>query len=503
MAGSSKRFFIALGLVIALSKLNHLSGAFTAPQRCIARKASQSGTESVIDVAPDPSPKPSNQLNETEILDLEKKARVLAKTAETKKRVAEKKERLKGQTEGTNNKVSEDKSLVDWETWAAQARRMTEEARIEATKPESGEVDVLAAKTKESFFQAASVGFDAAAEAPPFLLAASAGVGSLVLVLLLSFSSKPASTGETRPAVTSAVPEIVSLRDESSTPMPPKQQLPSSPSPKPIQATPAAVEVPWARGLANVTAGALRSLADGLPGAEKVVEAELPAALPAAQSALEWASGVNLDNAPEKVQKDVLPFAGRVAEDAVRLGLKAGADGLDFVGQNLPAAEKAVGSVVDSGLPLAQSALREVASNARQLAAENLPVDPSNPYAQGAAAALPEILKATAGALDIAADAAPAVKSALGYAAGAVTPVAQVALSKASDLVDDASKIPSSTVQKSLSEAAGAVVDTARTAAQAVESVKAAAPADAARQLLSSSPAEMPLGTEWVAQNCL
>ncbi|CAK9089236.1 unnamed protein product [Durusdinium trenchii] len=497
MAGASGWILLAVSLIFAVShSILNVHRTFTVPERCITRRATQAGTEPVVDVDPQ-APKASNSFK----AQVEKRARVLAKTAETKKRVEEKKRKLNTQSDRKKTVLSNDKPLIDWESLAAQAKRMAEEAKDEAAKSEGKEgkeLEVLATQAKGSFFQLATIGFETAKTAPE-LLAASAG-GTLVLVLLLSFSSKPSMESSPIRQFSSA-PAVISLKEEtptpqSRTPVPQKLQASNPPSPKP--APKPQPEVPWARGLADSAASTLRSIADGLPGAEKIVEAKLPVAQSAIADASQWASGVNLENAPEKVEKDVLPFAGRAAEEALRLGLKAGAGGLDFVGENLPAAQQAVGSAVDTGLPYAQSALREVASNARRLAAEGIELDSSNPYAQSAASALPEVLKVTASVLDAAADAAPGVKSVLGYAASAVTPVAQAALSTASDLVIDASNVPSSTVEKTLNEAAGAVVDTARSAAKAVDLVKTTPAADSALQLLTSqvSAQQAPQGTE-------
>ena len=439
--------------------------AFAPPAGRVLRRAAQ-GTDAVIEVPPEAVPA-AGASNETNVTAEEKKARVMAKTAATKERVEEKRQRLRAEARTREIAAPSEKPLIDWKEFAAQARDMAEESRKEAVK-DAGELDVFVASAKESFFQLLSVGCETAAKVPPVLQ----GFSVFFLVLLVSFNAKQGgSDTEIRSVQASPAPTVV---------VPKAEVLPPPPAPVPV--APKAIAPPPApkpsvagQGLASSAADVLRSIADGLPAAERSVEERLPAAQSAGQSALQWASELNSENAAERVEKDVLPSAGRLAGEAVRLGLRLGATGLQFVGENLPAAEEAIGSAVDKGLPYAQSALREVASNARRLADEGVSVDSSNPTAQSAAAAVPDILKVTAGALDSAADLAPSVKEVLGYAAGAATPLAQATLSAASSVVSDVSNVPSEAVGDSLTKVA--------------DTVKAAAPqaVDTAKQLLSKA----------------
>eukprot|EP00438_Fugacium_kawagutii_P008417 Skav234463 [mRNA] locus=scaffold1647:194440:195981:+ [translate_table: standard] len=453
--------------------------------RDLSRRAKAAGgpvVEAEVEVKPEEMTKASkdlkpNALNSTEEdIEQKKRERVVAKTAETKKRVEEKKKRLQSEranSDTQNAKSSEEQSeeqLVDWKGLASQARKMAEEAQKEAAAAaakgtEDKQLEVFKAEAKESFFQLSAVGLEAASQVPPVILAVSSFV-TLALVIVLS-SSKPATVEPPR-KVTSA-PTIVSVQTPAPVPavpapvVVPEIQKPKASNPAPATSAPS----PFGQGLANSAANTLRSIADVLPGAEKAVEDELPVV----QSAIQWASGVNADNAPQKVENDLLPAVGKAAEGALRLGLQVGAGGLDFLGQNLPAAEKALGKVVDTGLPLAQSALREAASSARQVASEGISIgDSSNPYLQGAASAVPGVLNATASVLDATADSAPAVKSAVGYVADAATPVAQAALSAASDLAKDLSEVPEGTVQGGVSK----VIEAAKTAPDVANSAKQA-----------------------------
>lgn len=489
MAATSWRSLFVIAALVAVTKVTTSTwrDAFSAPPRNLVRRSAQTAKGPVMEVeietvpeTQDPVLKPGGLNKTNDIADVaqkeerEKRERVVAKTAETKKRVEEKKKRLQSETKSEGQS---EQPLIDWKGLATQSKKMAEDARNEAASTKN-EVESFTAEAKETFFQLAAVGLETASGVPPLILAASAGFLTLVLVLSLG-NSKPASVNT--PSRATSAPTIVSVKSPPpvvpSAPeiaQAPEAKLTSEPSVPPAPPAPVlkSTPSPWARGFTNSAANTLRSIADGLPGAEQAVEDELPVV----QSAFQWASGLNSDNATQKVETDMLPAVGRAAEGAIRLGLQVGASGLEFVGQNLPAANEALGKVVDTGMPYAQSALHDAAANARRLAAEGISVgDASNPYLQGAASSVPEILKATAGALDATADMAPAVKSAVGYVANAATPVAQAFLSAASDLARDTSEIPASTVE-------GGV-------ANVIETAKAVAPdvANSAKQALSAA----------------
>lgn len=488
MAATSWRSLFVIAALVAVTKVTTSTwrDAFSAPPRNLVGRGAQTAKGPVMEVeieavpaAQDPVLKPSGLNKTNDIADVarkeerEKRERVVAKTAETKKRVEEKKKRLQAETKSEGQS---EQPLIDWKGLATQSKKMAKDARNEAASTKD-EVESFTAEAKETFFQLAAVGLEAASGVPPLILAVSAGFLTLVLILSLG-NSKPATvntpsratpptivTVKSPPPVVPSVPEIAQAPEAKLANEPPAPPAPPAPV---LKSTPS----PWARGFANSAANTLRSIADGLPGAEQAVEDELPVV----QSAFQWASGLNSDNATQKVESDVLPAVGKAAEGAIRLGLQVGASGLELVGQNLPAANEALGKVVDAGMPYAQSALHDAAANARRLAAEGISLgDASNPYLQGAASSVPEILKATAGALDATADMAPAVKSAVGYAANAATPVAQALLSAASDLARDTSEIPASTVEGGVAN----VIETAKTVAPDV--------ANSAKQALSAA----------------
>lgn len=481
MASTSWRSLFVMAALVAVTKVTTSTwrDAFSAPPRNLVGRGAQTAKTPVMEVEIDPLLKNGGLNKTTDIADVaqkeerEKRERVAAKTAKTKKRVEEKKKRLQAETKSEGQS---EQPLIDWKGLATQSKKMAKDARNEAASTKD-EVESFTAEAKETFFQLAAVGLETASGVPPLILAASAGFLTLVLVLSLGNSKPPTVNTPSRatsptivtvkspPPVLPSAPEIAQAPEAKLANEPPAPPAPPAPV---LKSTPS----PWARGFANSAANTLRSIADGLPGAEQAVEDELPVV----QSAFQWASGLNSDNATQKVENDVLPAVGKAAEGAIRLGLQVGASGLEFVGQNLPAANEALGKVVDAGMPYAQSALHDAAANARRLAVEGISVgDASNPYLQGAASSVPEILKATAGALDATADMAPAVKSAVGYAANAATPVAQALLSAASDLARDTSEIPASTVE-------GGV-------ANVIETAKAVAPdvANSAKQALSAA----------------
>eukprot|EP00434_Breviolum_minutum_P033634 symbB.v1.2.029761.t2/scaffold3294.1/size59574/2 len=484
MAGTRLRsLLIVAALVLGVTKLTSFRGAFSAPprnpnSRGLTGRGAQPAKGAVIEVEPkaEAETKPvveSTALNKTEeVAQKEKRERVVAKTAETKKRVEEKKKRLQSQAESSTESAQSEEPLIDFKGLAAQSIKMSEEAQKEA-KSKNNELEVFAAEAKETFFGLAAVGLEAISGVPPLILA-SAGAATLVLILLLG-SAKPGNV-ESRPSPVTSAPTIVSVKP----PVVPAASVVETPTQEvkpslPPAVAPKSTPSPLGRSLANSAANVLRSIADGLPVAEQAAEDGVPVV----ESAFQWASSLNSNNAEQKVENDLLPVVGKAAEGAIRLGLQVGSGGLDLIGKTLPAAEEALGKAVDTGLPLAQSALHDAASNARRVAAEGISFGDSNPYLQGVASNMPLILNATAGALDATADMAPTVKSAVGYVANAATPVAQAVLSTASDLARDASNIPSSTVEGG--------------ATKLLEAAKAAPSlADSARQALSAAVAKVP-----------
>ncbi len=490
MAGAPLRsLLVVAALVLGVTKLTSFRGAFSVPprnpnSRGVTGRGAQPAKGAVIEVEPkaEAETKPvveSTALNKTdeELAQKEKRVRVFAKTAETKKRVEEKKKRLQSQaadSESPTESAQSETPLIDFKGLAAQSIKMSEEAQKEA-KSKNNELEVFAAEAKETFFGLAAVGLEAISGVPPLILA-SAGAATLVLILLLG-SAKPGNV-ESRPSSVTSAPTVVSVKPQV-VPAPvveTPQTQEVKPSSLPLPAvSPKSTPSPLGRNLANSAANVLRSIADGLPVAEQAAEDGVPVV----ESAFQWASSLNSNNAEQKVENDLLPVVGKAAEGAIRLGLQVGSGGLDLIGKTLPAAEEALGKAVDTGLPLAQSALHDAASNARRVAAEGISFGDSNPYLQGVASNMPLILNATAGALDATADMAPTVKSAVGYVAEAATPVAQAVLSTASDLARDASNIPSSTVEGG--------------ASKLVEVAKAAPSlADSARQSLSAAVAKVP-----------
>lgn len=497
MAGTRLRsLLIVAALVLGVTKLTSFRGAFSAPprnpnSRGLTGRGAQPAKGAVIEVEPkaEAETKPvveSTALNKTEeVAQKEKRERVVAKTAETKKRVEEKKKRLQSQAaESSTESAQSEEPLIDFKGLAAQSIKMSEEAQKEA-KSKNNELEVFAAEAKETFFGLAAVGLEAISGVPPLILA-SAGAATLVLILLLG-SAKPGNV-ESRPSPVTSAPTVVSVKPPvvpapSVVETPQTQEVkPSLPPAVAAKSTPS----PLGRSLANSAANVLRSIADGLPVAEQAAEDGVPVV----ESAFQWASSLNSNNAEQKVENDLLPVVGKAAEGAIRLGLQVGSGGLDLIGKTLPAAEEALGKAVDTGLPLAQSALHDAASNARRVAAEGISFGDSNPYLQGVASNMPLILNATAGALDATADMAPTVKSAVGYVANAFTPVAQAVLSTASDLARDASNIPSSTVEggaTKLLEAAKAAPSLADSARQALSAAVAKVPTTQATSVASAS----------------
>mmetsp|Transcript_19506 Transcript_19506/g.45339 ORF Transcript_19506/g.45339 Transcript_19506/m.45339 type:complete len:529 (+) Transcript_19506:52-1638(+) len=426
-----------------------------------------------VEVTPVP---PKERKDEAEI----KVARAAQKTAETKERVAEKKLRKQAEAaaakepakEVAANEPAKEVEGIDYAAYAKQARQMAAEAAQEAAKPGK---ESSAARAKELALNLGASGLEAAAESP-VLVPAGAAVAGLLLLVSLTASPKPP---QTPPVVQKApAPMVVSVQPTAaggvSTAPPKAAPAPASaPAPAPAMPPPAAPksftkqELPWARNFANSTADTLRYIAQGLPEAEKTVEEELPVA----ESALEWASSVTADNATEKIEKDVLPAAGRLAGEVLRAGLRAGAVGLDFAAKNLPAAEQALGAAVDKGMPAAQAALRDAATGARTLAREGLQGLPqlpaevsSNSVVKSLVGAAPDVLSSTAQVLDMTADMAPEVTSVVGSVVSEVTPIAQAGLSVASDVAEGVSNIPPSVVESGV----GKLVD----------SVKGAIPTD-------------------------
>ena len=403
-----------------------------------------------------------------------KEARAAQKTAETKERVAEKKRRL--QAEAPKVQETEEEFVVDWAGYAKQAREMAAEAGKEAAKPGK---ESSAARAKELALGFAASGLDAAA-GEPVLVPAAAGV--LVVLLALTLSGRPSevprSARQPSPVVVSAQPKrSASVADVEA----PLATPPAVPAPKPKVAPPPAPpqvptkqDLPWARSFAKSARDTLKSVADELPAAEAVVEEELPAA----ESALNWVSSLTPENAPERLEKDALPAAGRLVGEALRAGLRAGAVGLDFAAKNLPAAEEALGKAVEKGLPIAQSALRDAAAGARTLAKEGLPLPEtgsSNSVVRALVSAAPDVLSNTAKVLDATADAAPQVSSVVGQGVATVTPIAQATLGVASGVVEGVSQIPGSAVEQAVGKIADTVkssipVDAASNAKQLVES---------------------------------
>ncbi|CAJ1390483.1 unnamed protein product [Effrenium voratum] len=459
MARSSISSLLVVCTLLVASRFCFIGGFSAAPRSLTRREATQVGTVEVevTDVASEKnSSLPAASATKSEE---EKLIRAAAKTAETKQRVAEKKQRLQAEAQRTASESGEsDFELIDWMAYAAEAKSMAEEAGKEAQKPGKERAFFRA---KELGFQAAGAGLEALAGLPP--LVPVAGAAALALLLLIGLAS-PRDKPAPPPAVRAPVASVISVETSKTAPsMPPAASVATSTATRAAATAAAPADLPWARSLASTAASALRSAADGLPVAEKVVEQELPVA----QSALQWASGVTPDNAKEKVEKEAVPALGRAAADAVRAGLRVGSSGLDLVGKNLPAAEQAVGSAVDKGLPYFQSALHEAASNARRLSTQKLDL-PEQEAVQGVAAAAPGLLNAAANFLDLSADAAPQVKSAVGFATGAVTPLAQTALSVASNLADKAADVPQSTVEEGVSK----LVDTVKTVPEAAEGAR-------------------------------
>jgi len=497
MAGTRLRsLLIVAALVLGVTKLTSFRGAFSAPprnpnSRGLTGRGAQPAKGAVIEVEPkaEAETKPvveSTALNKTEeVAQKEKRERVVAKTAETKKRVEEKKKRLQSQAaESSTESAQSEEPLIDFKGLAAQSIKMSEEAQKEA-KSKNNELEVFAAEAKETFFGLAAVGLEAISGVPPLILA-SAGAATLVLILLLG-SAKPGNV-ESRPSPVTSAPTVVSVKP----PVVPAASVVETPTQEvkpslPPAVAPKSTPSPLGRSLANSAANVLRSIADGLPVAEQAAEDGVPVV----ESAFQWASSLNSNNAEQKVENDLLPVVGKAAEGAIRLGLQVGSGGLDLIGKTLPAAEEALGKAVDTGLPLAQSALHDAASNARRVAAEGISwKGDSNPYLQGVASNMPLIFNATAGALDATADMAPTVKSAVGYVANAFTPVAQAVLSTASDLARDASNIPSSTVEggaTKLLEAAKAAPSLADSARQALSAAVAKVPTTQATSVASAS----------------
>ena len=98
--------------------------------------------------------------------------------------------------------------MIDWKGLATQSKKMAEDARNEAASTKN-EVESFTAEAKKTFFQLAAVGLETASGVPPLILAASAGVLTLVLVLSLG-NSKPASVNT--PSRATSAPTIVSVK---------------------------------------------------------------------------------------------------------------------------------------------------------------------------------------------------------------------------------------------------------------------------------------------------
>eukprot|EP00931_Biecheleriopsis_adriatica_P023127 TRINITY_DN14680_c0_g1_i1.p1 TRINITY_DN14680_c0_g1~~TRINITY_DN14680_c0_g1_i1.p1 ORF type:complete len:462 (-),score=96.01 TRINITY_DN14680_c0_g1_i1:71-1456(-) len=361
--------------------------------------------------------------------------------------------------------------------FAADARNIAAEAGKEAAKP--GEASA-AARAKELLFDALASGLDAASKAPELAAGAAATLLALVVAIsALSGGNKQAETASVRQAPPAQVVVVENVE---------KPKLPQS-LPSKVQTAPATNLSPvpagrsdadWARSLANSGASTLRKVADGLPAAERALESELPQALPNIERGLKWASEVTPENAPEKLRGDVLPAAGKVAEQTVRLGLRLGAGGLDLAADNLPAAGAALQSLAVKGVPLAQSALSAAADGSRALADKAAEVAASesstieNPTLRSLVGAAPQLLKGTASGLDTLSSAAPQIESVAAYAGEKILePLLQATLKAGAVLADSASDAPAPNIKaEDIEKAANSLKSGAESLASAAASVK-------------------------------
>jgi len=190
-----------------------------------------------------------------------------------------------------------------------------------------------------------------------------------------------------------------------------------------------------ARSAADFLASSFRIAADNIPSAERALESSVPAAT----SAVDWANGVNPDNAPNKVAEEFVPLAGKAAGESLKFVLKSGSVALGFAAQNLPAAGEALESATMKVMPAVQSASRgagDLLKDAAKQVAEGQGT--SNEVLRNA----PVVAEGAATALNAFADFLPQAGKVVSYGGKAVTPILQAGLGASSQLASDAANMP-------------------------------------------------------------
>eukprot|EP00441_Pelagodinium_beii_P036925 CAMPEP_0197634316 /NCGR_PEP_ID=MMETSP1338-20131121/10440_1 /TAXON_ID=43686 ORGANISM="Pelagodinium beii, Strain RCC1491" /NCGR_SAMPLE_ID=MMETSP1338 /ASSEMBLY_ACC=CAM_ASM_000754 /LENGTH=555 /DNA_ID=CAMNT_0043206155 /DNA_START=15 /DNA_END=1682 /DNA_ORIENTATION=- len=461
----------------------------------------------------------------SEVVDDSKAQRARDKTAETKVRVAEK--AAKKQAESAEGSLP-------YAEWAAQARQMSAKAGELAAKPGK---DSPAERGKELLLGGVASGLDAAAVAPPWApLAAAVTAGLLGLALFISSmtsgpkpvqqSVPPASQSqvvevksapkELAPSVASA-PKAMPTAPQAATSAAAKVAAPAAAtllSPKPAkaqqpEAAPQGIEA--ARTVASAVSTALKVTADTLPVAEKALEGSLPAV----QSAADWVSKVNTDNAADKVAGEVVPLAGQAAGESLKFVLKSGSAALGFAAQGLPVAGEALESATMTIMPQVQNATHGAADMLRgaaqqAAAAEN---QSSNEAMSVVIRNSPLVAEGAAKALDAFADFLPAAEKVVSYGGKAVTPILQAGLGASSRLASDAANMPMpsmgasekqqlASTLKELAKDAGSLGQELKEKANSVPAVKQVL-TQASQQLEKVSPAPAPAMKQAVTQSSL